>query len=50
MKREFDIYAISTGNGVFIQSVSKEISAKLICREHNKNGERNYMYLERFYD
>ena len=44
-KRVFNIYDISGSDGVFVQTVSKEITAKRICRQHNKNGERNYMYL-----
>ena len=36
MKKVFNIYDISSGDGVFIQTVTKEI----------KNGERNYMYLQ----
>ena len=46
MKNVFNIYDISSGDGVFIQAVKKEISAKMICRQHNRNGERNYMYLQ----
>jgi hypothetical protein len=46
MKKVYDIYDISSGYGVFIQTVKKEISARLICRQHNRNGERNYMYLQ----
>ncbi|MBQ1772642.1 MAG: hypothetical protein IIZ97_00110 [Prevotella sp.] len=48
MKKVFNIYDISSGDGVFIQTVTKEISARLICRQHNKNGERNYMYLQSY--
>ena len=48
MKKVFNIYDISSGGGVFIQTVTKEISARLICRQHNKNGERNYMYLQSY--
>lgn len=44
-KKVFNIYDISTGQGVFVQTVTKEITAKMICRQHNRNGERNYMYL-----
>ena len=44
----YNIYDISTGNAVYIQTVMKEISAKFICRQHNKNGERNYMYLQSY--
>ena len=48
MKKVFIIYDISSGDGVFIQTVTKEISARLICRQHNQNGERNYMYLQSY--
>ena len=48
MKKVFNIYDISSGDGVFIQTVTKEISARMICRQHNKNGERNYMYLQSY--
>ena len=48
MKKVFNIYDISGGDGVFIQTVTKEISARHICRQHNKNGERNYMYLQSY--
>lgn len=44
----FNIYDISGRDGIFIQTVTKEFRAKLICRQHNKNGERNYMYLESY--
>lgn len=47
-KKVFNIYDISGCDGVFIQTVTKEISARLICRQHNRNGERNYMYLESY--
>ncbi len=47
-KRVFNIYDISNSDGVFVQTVSKEITAKRICRQHNKNGERNYMYLKSY--
>lgn len=47
-KRVFNIYDISGSEGVFVQTVTKEISARLICHQHNKNGERNYMYLESY--
>jgi hypothetical protein len=30
MKKVFNIYDISSGNGVFIQTVTKEITARLI--------------------
>ena len=45
MKKVYNIYDISTGQGVYVQTVTKEISARLICKKHNQNGERNYMYL-----
>ena len=48
MKKVFNIYDISSGDGVLIQTVTKEISARLICRQHNRNGERNYMYLQSY--
>ena len=48
MEKVFIIYYISSGDGVFIQTVTKEISARLICRQHNRNGERNYMYLQSY--
>lgn len=47
-KKVFNIYDISTGDGVFVQAVTKEITAKMICRQHNRNGERNYMYLQSY--
>lgn len=46
MKKVFNIYDIRTGQGVFVQTVTKEITAKMICRQQNRNGERNYMYLQ----
>lgn len=46
MKEAYDIYDISSGFGVYIQTVTKEISARQICRQHNKNGEINYMCLQ----
>lgn len=46
MKEACDIYDISSGFGAYIQTVTKEISARQICRQHNKNGEINYMYLQ----
>jgi hypothetical protein len=48
MKKEFNIYDISSGDGVFIQTVKREVSARKICRQHNQNGERNYMYLQSY--
>jgi hypothetical protein len=48
MKKVYNIYDISNGDGVYVQTVTKEISARLICRQHNKNGERNYMYLQAY--
>ena len=48
MKKVFNIYDISSGDGVYVQTVTKEISARPICRQHNKNGERNYMYLQSY--
>lgn len=45
MKREYSIYDISSGSGVFVTDVKSESEARRICRKHNKNGERNYMYL-----
>lgn len=48
MKKVFNIYDISSGDGVFIQTVNMERSAQLICRQHNQNGERNYMYLQSY--
>jgi hypothetical protein len=47
-KKVFNIYDISSGDGVFVQAVKKEITAKMICRQHNRNGERNYMYLQSY--
>ena len=47
-KRVFNIYDISSGYGVYVQTVTKEISARLICYQHNKNGERNYIYLQSY--
>jgi hypothetical protein len=48
MKKEFNIYDISSGDGVFVQTVKREVSARKICRQHNQNGERNYMYLQSY--
>lgn len=48
MKKVFNIYDISNGEGVYVQTVTKEISARIICRQHNQNGERNYMYLQSY--
>jgi len=48
MKKVYNIYDISTGDGVFVQSVPTKFRARLICRQHNKNGEENYMYLESY--
>ena len=48
MKKVYNIYDISSGDGVYVQTVTKEISARFICRQHNKNGERNYMYLQSY--
>lgn len=48
MKKVFNIYDISNGEGVYVKTVIKEISARLICRQHNQNGERNYMYLQSY--
>ena len=45
MKKVYNIYDIRNADGVYIQTVTKEITAKHICRQHNRNGERNYMYL-----
>ena len=50
MKKVFNIYDISGEDGVYIQTVTKEITAKMICRQHNRNGERNYMYLQSYED
>ena len=46
MKKVYNIYDISNQDGVYVQTVTKEITANRICREHNRNGERNYMYLQ----
>lgn len=48
MKKVFNIYDISNQDGVYVQTVTKETSARMICRQHNKNGERNYMYLQSY--
>ena len=48
MKKVYNIYDISGSDGVFVQTVTKEISARFICHQHNKNGERNYMYVESY--
>ena len=48
MKKVFNIYDISSGDGMFIQTVKREVSARKICRQHNQNGERNYMYLQSY--
>lgn len=48
MKKVYNIYDISGGYGVYIRTVTKEISARLICHQHNKNGDRNYMYLQSY--
>ncbi|MBQ6378436.1 MAG: hypothetical protein IJJ56_06535 [Prevotella sp.] len=42
----YNIYNISTGQGVYETTVKSERMAKSICRHANKNGERNKMYLE----
>lgn len=47
-KKVYNIYDISNQDGVYVQAVTKEITAKRICREHNRNGERNYMYLQSY--
>jgi hypothetical protein len=47
-QKVYNIYDISSGDGVFVQTVTKEITAKMICRQHNRNGERNYMYLQSY--
>ena len=47
-KKVFNIYDISSGDGVFIQTAKREVSARKICRQHNQNGERNYMYLQSY--
>jgi hypothetical protein len=48
MKKVFNIYDISSGDGVYVKTVKREVSAQTICRQHNKNGERNYMYLQSY--
>ena len=48
MKKVYNIYDISNQDGVYIQTVTKEITARMICRQHNRNGERNYMYLQSY--
>ena len=48
MKKVYNIYDISSGDGVFIQTVKREVSAQHIRRQHNKNGELNYMYLQSY--
>lgn len=50
MKKEYTIYDISTGNGVAVMNVKNKTTARFICHQHNKNGERNYMYLVNDYD
>ena len=47
-KKIYNIYDISSSDGVYVQTVTKEITAKMICRQHNLNGERNYMYLQSY--
>ena len=46
MKKVYNIYDISNQDGVYVQTVTKENTARMICKQHNKNGERNYMYLQ----
>ena len=48
MKKVFNIYDISSSDGVFVKTVKRESSARMICRQHNRNGERNYMYLQSY--
>ena len=48
MKKVYNIYDISGSDGVYIKTVKLEMSAKMICRQHNRNGERNYMYIESY--
>ena len=48
MKNVFNIYDISSSDGVYVKTVKREVSAQTICRQHNKNGERNYMYLQSY--
>lgn len=48
MKKVYNIYDISGGDSVYIRTETKKISARLICLQHNKNGERNYMYLQSY--
>lgn len=48
MKKVYNIYNISSGCAVYIHTVTKEAIARLICRQLNKNGERNYMYLQSY--
>ena len=48
MKKVFNIYDISGSDGVYIQTVTRETSAKMICRKHNRDGQRKYMYLESY--
>ena len=47
-KKVFNIYDISGSDGVYVQTVTKEITAKMICRQYNRNGGRNYMYLQSY--
>ena len=49
MKRKvYNIYDISSSDAVYVQTVMKEVSARLICHKHNRDGKRNYMYLQSF--
>jgi hypothetical protein len=47
-KRVFKIYDVSSGYGVCVLTVTKEVTARFVCYQHNKNGERNYIYLESY--
>lgn len=48
MKKVYNIYDIRSGCAVYIHTVTKESLARLICHQQNKNGERNYMYLQSY--
>lgn len=48
MKKVYNIYETSSGYARYVQTVMKKITAKMICRQHNREGEGNYMYIESY--
>lgn len=47
-RKVYNIYDTSSGNAVYIKTVTKEISARLICHQHNRDGNRDYIYLQAY--